>query len=107
MKNIQVVDGAVNCDFPIYAATNDEFGAIFPGPDQDLEIVEDLVARVGEERADIILRAVWDRRLDKKLAVGIHGTLFYEKEGERVYFPASRREADWQAHTKASLANGS
>jgi hypothetical protein len=107
MKNIQVVDGAVNCEFPIYAATNEEFGTIFPGLDQDLEIVEDFIARVGEDRADAILGAIWGRRINKKSALGIHGTLFYEKEEERAYFPASRREADWQTHTKASLANGS
>ena len=107
MKNIQVVDGAVNCGFPIYATTNDEFRMIFPGLDQDLEIVEDFIARVGEDRADAILGAIWDRRIDKKSALGIHGTLFYEKKEKRACFPASRREADWQTHTKASLANGS
>lgn len=107
MKNIQVIDGAVNCEFPIYAATGDEFRTIFPGLDQDLELVEDFIARVGEDRADVILGAIFDRPIDKKLAVGIHGTLFYEKEEDRAYFPASRREADWQAHTMASLTNGS
>ena len=44
MKNIQVVDGAVNCEFPIYVTTNEEFWMIFPGIDQDLEIVEDFIA---------------------------------------------------------------
>jgi hypothetical protein len=107
LKNIQVIDGAVNCEYPIYAATLEEFDAIFPLPGQDLELVEDFISRVGEDKADAILGAIFDRALNKKLVSGVHGTLFYEREGDRSFFPLSRREADWQAHTVASLRNGS
>lgn len=80
MKNIQVLDGAVNCEFPIYAAANEEFGEIFPGLDQDLKIVEDFIARVGEDRADAILGAIWDRRRDKSRPSAFTGPSFTNKK---------------------------
>jgi hypothetical protein len=106
LKNIQVIDAAINCEYPVFAATPKEFAAIFPLPGQDLELVEDFIERVGENQADIVLEAIWMRPVDKKVVVGIHGTLFYERENDRDYFPPSRREADWQAHTIASQRAG-
>jgi hypothetical protein len=106
LKNIQVIDGAVNCEFPVYAATNDEFDAIFPLPDQDLELIEDFIARIGDERARTVLEAIWGRPVDKKKLSGIQGTLFYEREADRSHFPPSRREADWQTHTIRLLRDG-
>ncbi len=29
-KNIQVIDGAVNCTYPIYSVTEEEFRVLFP-----------------------------------------------------------------------------
>jgi len=51
MKNIQVIDGAVNATFSIFQATDHEFGMIFPRSGQDIEVVEDYVSRVGESKA--------------------------------------------------------
>ena len=41
MKNIQIIDGAVNATYNIFQATDDEFRQIFPESGQDLEVVED------------------------------------------------------------------
>jgi hypothetical protein len=92
MKNIQIIDGADNCTYDIYAVTDDEFSAIFPG-DTDVEFVEDFVERVGEVRAGEISEAMWLRRVDKKSANGIHGTLFYELRKKAVYYP-TKKEAE-------------
>ena len=51
MKNIQIMDRAVNATFSLFQATDDEFAAIFPGPGQDIELIEDFTERAGEEQA--------------------------------------------------------
>ena len=93
MKNVQVIDGADNCTFPIFQATDEEFLVIFPEPGQDIEFAEDLIARIGEESQ--ALAGLWERPIQKTDADGIHGTLFYEFERKRRCFPKSKRERDW------------
>lgn len=95
MKNVQVIDGADNCTYDIYEATDDEFETIFPG-ETDIEFIEDFIWRVGEARAGEIADAMWTRRADKKQVTGIHGTLFYELHGKSVYYP-TKREAEARA----------
>ena len=94
MKNIQIIDGADNATFSIFQATEEEFAAVFPD-DQDMELVEDFYARVGEERAEAVLTPIWERPVLKREAQGIHGVLYYDWARKRDYFPASKREVDW------------
>ena len=58
MKNIQIIDGADNASLCIFQATPQEFETIFPQPGQDIEVVEQYVARVGEAEADRVRLAV-------------------------------------------------
>lgn len=97
LKNIQVIDGALNCTYSIFQATAAEFRSIFPGKGQDMEFASTFVRRVGEVRARKIMDPIWNRPIAKKDAVGIHGTLFYEFEDRKRYFPRSKREKDWGA----------
>ncbi len=92
MKNIQVIDGAENCMYDLYSVTDDEFSVIFGG-DTDIEFIEDFVARVGESRAGEICEAMWRRGVDKKSAIGIHGTLFFGLRKKAVYYP-TKKEAE-------------
>lgn len=94
MKNIQIIDSADNATFSLFQATDDEFAMIFPGVGQDIELIEDFVARVGDEAAGKIMGPIWERPILKRDAVGLHGTLFYEWEGKRRYLPATKREVD-------------
>lgn len=94
MKNIQIIDGALSATFSIFQATEEEFAAIFPAKDQDMELIEDFVERVGNEQARGILEPVWERPILKRDAQGIHGTLYYEYAERRRYLPASKREVD-------------
>ena len=95
MKNIQVIDGALNATFSVFQATEEEFAAIFPAEGQDMEIIEDFLERVGEEQARRILQPVWERPILKRDAQGIHGTLYYEYADRRQYLPTTKREVDW------------
>jgi hypothetical protein len=94
VKNIQVIDGGVNATFNIFQATNHEFAAIFPGPGQDIEVIEDYLARVGEDEAAKTLSKIWERPIYKHDVKGIHGTLYYEWREKAKYLPKSRREID-------------
>ena len=92
MKNIQVIDGADNCAYDVFAAEENEFRAIFPAQGQDIEFVEDVVKRLGDDEAAKILGGVWGRRIDKKAIAGIHGTLFCDLEKKRQVYPAKRED---------------
>jgi hypothetical protein len=95
LKNIQIIDGALNATFSVFQATEDEFAAIFPANGQDMEFVEDFIERFGEELAVRILGPIWERPILKRDAQGIHGTLYYEYAARRQYLPATKREMDW------------
>lgn len=92
MKNIQVIDGAANCVYPIYSTKERDFLLIFPDG-HDIEFIDDFVGRVGPRRARAILERLWRVRLKKADVNGIHGTLFYELEFKKKYYP-NRMEED-------------
>lgn len=92
MKNIQVIDGAENCVYDIFAATEEEFALIFP-PGQDVAFIDE-VMDAAPDRAllDRAFNAIWARRLAKSAAMGIHGLLFYELSEKKPYYPTRRDE---------------
>jgi hypothetical protein len=89
MKNIQVIDNAENCLFPVYAATDEEFSQIFP-EENDIEFIENFFNRVGESIAIAIMNEIWKRPMDKKIIVGLHGTIYYGLESRKKYFPTNK-----------------
>ena len=93
MKNVQIIDGATNATFSVFQATESEFAAIFPDG-RDMELVEDLFERLGEDDAAAVLTLLWERPILKRDAMGIHGTLFYDNEHRRHHIPSTKREVD-------------
>ncbi len=93
-KNIQVIDGATNCAYSIYPVDAADFAKVFPGPGQDVEFIDDLIDRLGEAEADRLLSAMWGHRIEKPDVRGIHGTLFYELEFKKRFYP-NKRETDF------------
>ncbi len=89
MKNIQVIDGADNCTYDIYAATEAEFDAIFPNG-TDVEFSDDLFERLGEIYATEITMNLWRRFVNKRDVNGIHGTLFYQLEHKKKFYPTKK-----------------
>ncbi|WP_341992485.1 hypothetical protein [Azorhizobium sp. AG788] len=96
MKNIQIIDGAANATFSLFQATEKEFDAIFPDG-RDIELVEDLIDRLGKETAGLVLGSLWNRPILKRDALGIHGTLFYDNQRRRDHIPPSKCEVDWDS----------
>jgi hypothetical protein len=93
VKNIQIIDGAENATFSVFQATDEEFAELFIDG-RDMELIEDVIRRLGEDRAREILSPVWDRPILKRDANGLHGTLFYGWVSRRRYLPRTRREVD-------------
>ena len=91
MKNIQVIDGADNCVYDIFAATAEEFALIFP-TGQDVAFIEEVLARGPEMQIGEALTRIWDRRIPKSEAMGINGLLFYELNHKMQYYPTRNDE---------------
>jgi hypothetical protein len=94
MKNIQIIDGASNATFSLFQATEEEFTSIFPNG-REMDVIEDVIQRMGENEADRVIGPIWNRPILKRDAIGIHGTLFYGSEHRREHLPRSGREVDW------------
>ena len=94
MKNILMVDGAMNATFSVFQATDEEFTTLFPNG-EEMDVVEDVIARAGDEVAEVIFNRVWQRPILKSEAHGIHATIIYDDPSRRDYLPLSRREIDW------------
>jgi hypothetical protein len=93
MKNIQVIDGALNCTFSIFQATDEEFVLLFPGPRQDIQYAEDLADLSRQDEISAALQRIWERPVRKQDAHGIHGTLFYQLQRYKNVFREKREEA--------------
>ncbi|MDR2880417.1 MAG: hypothetical protein LBV29_00745 [Azoarcus sp.] len=91
MKYIQVIDGAVNCVYDIFAATDDEFALVFP-EGTDIAFIDEVLARGHKEQLDAVFNEIWKRRVKKTESRGIHGILFYEMDEKKVYYPTRRDE---------------
>lgn len=91
MKNIQVIDGAQNSVYDIFAATDAEFALIFPD-DQDIAFIDEVMARGPERELNDAFERIWQRRIPKREALGIHGLLFYELEVKKQFYPTRKDE---------------
>lgn len=91
MKNIQIIDGAENATFSIYQATEDEFAAIFPLKNQDVQFNDEIPDTI---EASSALKSIWTRPVIKQRVCGIHGTIYYGFPERKEYFTQSRRWVD-------------
>ncbi|HEU4852575.1 MAG TPA: hypothetical protein VFT37_10530 [Telluria sp.] len=91
MKNIQIIDGAVNAVYDIFSATDEEFALIFPG-DTDIAFINEVYARGDKATLDVAFNNIWGRRIKKRDANGIHGIVFYELDAKSIYYPTRKDE---------------
>lgn len=91
MKNVQVIDGANNCTYDIFGISDKGYALMFPNG-QDIEFITDFADRVGQETAVAVTTPMWKRRRDKKKVQGIHGTLFYELDFKKRYYPTKKED---------------
>ena len=97
MKNVLVIDGALNCAYDIYTISDADFEIIFPD-DQDIEFAEDLEdGRLSEQELEDLGKRLWKNRIEKKLVNGIHGTLFYGLGIKKKFYP-NKKDSDLTAN---------
>jgi hypothetical protein len=92
MKNIQVIDGAKNCTFSIFRATDAEFALLFPEPGQEIQFADDLLKLSRRKKIRNALDALWERPIRKRDVQGIHGTLFYKLEHHKQFYRQKRED---------------
>jgi hypothetical protein len=93
MKNIQVIDGATNCTFSLFQATDEEFELLFPEPRQDIQYAEDLGGFSHQDEIAAALQRIWQRPIRKQDIQGIHGTLFYQLQRYKNMYREKREDA--------------
>lgn len=91
MKNIQVIDGAINCVYDVFAATDEEFSLIFL-EEQDVAFIDEVYERGSAETLDKTFKNIWGRRISKREVQGIHGLLFFALAEKKVYYPSRKDE---------------
>lgn len=64
MKNIQVIDGALDCVYDDFAATDEEFTVIFT-QGQDIVFIDEVRASGETAVLDEVLRNIWQRGLPR------------------------------------------
>lgn len=97
MKNIQVIDDAINTRYSIYCSTEEDFALIFPNKDQDIEFADEFFARHNDNLPQRVMERIWERPVDKKAVSGIHGTLFYNlPEKKKFYIDKKEPPIDWK-----------
>lgn len=89
MKNIQVIDGAENCVYDIFQATDEEFLLIFKS-NTNIAFSEEVWRKNSQEELKKAFTALWSRPVIKSEANGIHGILFYGLEEKIKYYPTLR-----------------
>ncbi len=89
MKNIQVIDGAVNCVYDIFVATDEEFALIFPN-NTDIAFIDEIYLNRDEQALNAAFNNIWKRPIKKRDATGIHGIIFYEHAEKKVYYPTRK-----------------
>lgn len=87
MKNVQIIDDAINASYDIYQFTDEEFAMFFPGPGQNIEFADEAFERIGDRIDDEFMNVIWSRRVDKENVHGIHGTLFYGLPEKKKFYP--------------------
>jgi hypothetical protein len=92
MKNIQIIDGADNCVYDIFAATEEEFDLIFP-LGTDIAFIDEVYSIAKNRKSlDNAFNNIWGRRIEKSTAQGIHGIVFYELDKKKIYYPTRKDE---------------
>lgn len=91
MKNIQIIDSAENTVYDIFAATEEEFSVQFPDG-TDVAFSDEIFDRGDEPSLIALFSKIWERRIPKKDAHGIHGIIFYGLPEKKQYYPTRKDE---------------
>jgi hypothetical protein len=95
MKNIQVIDDALNTVYDIFELSDHEFDLIFPN-DTNIAFIDEVDQLEPKEQIFAILQNLWKHPVRKCEAMGIHGILFFGLKDKKQFYPTRRdEEAQW------------
>jgi hypothetical protein len=89
MKNIQVIDGAENAIYDIFAATDEEFDLIFPSG-QDIAFSDEVWQREPKASLEAAFAEIWKRPVRKRDAIGIQVYCSMDSRIRRSIIPLAR-----------------
>lgn len=87
MKNVQIIDNAVNTEYAIYKVSEAVFKFLFPNDGQNIEFIEDVISRSGVELTSKMINNIWNCKVTKSEVKGLHGTLFYGLIEKKKFYP--------------------
>jgi hypothetical protein len=94
MKNIQVIDGALNEVFEIYEVPDDLFKVMFPHG-ADIAFIDEVDRAFRRRGGRKLWNIVYGHPVDKKRVRGIHGTLHLTGSPiAREFFPTRKESSD-------------
>ena len=93
MKNIQIIDGARNCVYDIFAAAEEDFALLFPNG-TNVAFIEEIYSNspIDVSKLDELFKRIWLKPIKKSDAYGINGIIFYEMDYKKLYYPTRKDE---------------
>jgi len=91
VRYIQVIDGAENCVYDVFATSDADYALLFPNQ-TDIAFADDLHARADAPDVTAALARLWLNRVPKVQVQGIHGLMFFGLPRKRQYYPTLRDE---------------
>jgi len=92
MKNIQVIDGAINSIYEIYEVSDDIFQEIFPG-NINVAFADDVREKIEIKFGNKFWDEFYRKRVKKEKVRGIHGTFHLPLSNvAKECFPTRREE---------------
>ncbi|WP_342655275.1 hypothetical protein [Pseudomonas sp. F3-2] len=105
MKNIQIIDGALNCVYDIFSCDEASFNTLFPAG-TDIAFSSEIWEREEDVELESIFRRLWESPVPKSQAMGIHGIIFYGLDDKKQYYPSRRDEDAMNPDGSAIRAGG-
>ncbi len=93
MKNVQVIDGALNSTFDIFEVPDDLFQLMFPG-NTDIAFADEVDKVFQRKGGNENWNTVYSRKVDKKQVIGIHGTLHLTEDNSIKKSFQTRKESE-------------
>jgi len=72
--------------YDIFQVEDAEFKILFPG-NTDIAFIDEIQSRISQDQLSQIMNAIRARPIKKSDVIGIHGTIFYELERKKQYYP--------------------
>lgn len=104
MKNVQVIDGAINCVYDIFQIEDEGFDLIFKNG-VDVAFIEDLEESPDWKEISSFLFKMWSCRVIKKEVSGIDGIIFYQLLEKKKYYPSLKDEEAINPNGSSSRQN--